>query len=671
VRIRSIELSNYRQFAGYSKLHFGAGGLEKFSIIYGTNGGGKTTLLSAVFWAFHGETRFINQPNQLATASVLAKSSEPLQVSVAVEFDDGGSTFRIQRTQQFTQEAGIQKPVGPSKVTLLDDARNEINPPQREINKRLPLTLSRFFFFPGEHLEGFFAPERLQSLVADVKAISMVGLFEEALHLTTLANGRLLADLRQLTDNQKIRAYTDQISGIRRQILEFETQLIPIQSRVEELRILISEMDKDTPTNHADSDLASELDLANSSIADAYLEIGKATQEINSLLQGKGYLAFLERVPKALENCDRHDHPKVDVWRHLKPEQFESLKSDGKCFCGCDLNASKLEILASRLSPEAPHQNSVADVVGELENLFQGDFSLDDFRNKVRLALERKVLADQNRKALEQKRLDLASQLGDESLSKITRLSELQGEFREKAAKLVEITESLEESSSELARVERKLANEQDKSSGVELIKSQRLLASRIEEALTAELEGNRTSFMSELRMEVSGILKNLIVQAVDVEVLDDLTIEVFEPGTQAPFGLAGGQEKAKPIAMAIALQRIARRRASKARELNASLTDEYPLMIDSAFGELGTDLRRKVVAELIKESGQTILLVSDTQAFGVADSIPADYIDKVFLLHSWSSQPGAEVTEPAINGTRITWQSYGADSNKTTVEEL
>jgi hypothetical protein len=272
---------------------------------------------------------------------------------------------------------------------------------------------------------------------------------------------------------------------------------------------------------------------------------------------------------------------------------------------------------------------------------------------------------------LEQKRLELAAKLGEESVSRITRLAEMQRELREKTSLVTSLTEKLVELGSDLSKVEKKLASEEDKSSGVELIKSQRVLATAIEGALAIKLDGYREVFMNELRTEVSAILKSLIVQDVEVEVLEDLTILVFEPGTRAPFGLAGGQEKAKPIAMAIALQRIARRRASQARLHNLSLTDEYPLMIDSAFGELGTDLRRKVVAELLKESGQTILLVSDTQAPGVADSIPVEFIDKEFLLHSWSSQPGVEVREPAINGKTVAWQSYGAPTNKTTIEVL
>jgi len=102
----------------------------------------------------------------------------------------------------------------------------------------------------------------------------------------------------------------------------------------------------------------------------------------------------------------------------------------------------------------------------------------------------------------------------------------------------------------------------------------------------------------------------------------------------------------------------------------NSSL-GAFPLVIDSAFGELGLELRRRVANELAKETSQCIFFISETQAPGVADSLEEKSISSRTLLHSFVTGSGPDLTEPPINGKKVVWLTFNSKTSRTEVEEL
>jgi len=356
---------------------------------------------------------------------------------------------------------------------------------------------------------------------------------------------------------------------------------------------------------------------------------------------------------------------------HISKRQFESVSKTGQCLCGAVLTQEKIEELGTQVSEHSHTQREAQELVDDIRDLFESDYSFDDYKNSVSSLLSSVVDAENRLASLEAQRAAITSTLNPSDATRATELVKLRGELDVVSNALVNAKLTLDESREAYAKVTKKLSLEEDRRTGVELLRKQHSWLNVLEKEITTRLFEQREAFMSELRQEVTSILLSLIAQNVDVEVSDNLTIKIFEPGSRVPLGLAGGQKKALPISMAISLQRIARRRAHQAREHNSQLTDEYPLVIDSAFGELGGDLRSKVVAELIKEAGQTFLLVSDSQAAGVVDSIPPAALCRELLLHAWSARPGVDVRTPPLHGREVTWQSFGAKVNQTTVEEV
>ncbi len=53
MRIRKIVFSDFRQFYGEQTLHFSHDQHRNVTMIFGTNGGGKTTILNAIQWVLY------------------------------------------------------------------------------------------------------------------------------------------------------------------------------------------------------------------------------------------------------------------------------------------------------------------------------------------------------------------------------------------------------------------------------------------------------------------------------------------------------------------------------------------------------------------------------------------------------------------------------------------
>ena len=667
MKLKFMKLQNYRQFEGIQRVNFETDSLADFSVVYGTNGGGKTTLLSAVLWAFHGEVRFIKSPSQLASSSLFSSEDAVHETAVSIGFEDSGIDFEVTRSQSFQLSNGVQIPLSSSEVSLVGPGGQKIEPAQREINKRLPLSLARFLLFPGEGLDGFFGSQRLADLQADVKKISKIGLYEETSNILLAAHSRLLNNLRTVADDQKLRLLSEQQLNASNSL---ESSKLVVERIYKEIQEKEKEIEETKLVGGVlDDDVLTKYNKLNNDIAEEYQELGRFKQLAENLFHEGAYVSFLDALPQALDDLANHPHlaQRSELNLRISDRQFAALRTAGVCICGKPLDVSdidKLAMNADGISDEL--ELGIEDLLVSSES----SFKFDAFRNNYVNLLNLRIEKERQIYALEGERNGVLEQLGPNAQSQAIIRETLQRELADltiayESAQSAVLTAELEAK----ATLKKLTSAESDKSASAS-IQNQLKTLDRLRHKVAWLLEDERTRFMSQLHDEVSNIVKNLIASQIDVELADDLSIRVLAPGTSVELGLAEGESKAKPIAMAIALQRIASRMAEGLRIHNPNLTSEYPLLIDSAFGELGTGMRRRVVDELAKSGGQTVLLVSDTQAGGLIDYIPQGHLGRQVLLHAWRSKEGVDEVSD-LGNLKVTWQSFGSTHDYTTIEEL
>src|SRR5262249_41212813 len=146
-------------YQGTQKISFAQDPETNVTVLWGTNGGGKTTLLNAFTWALYGElSDDVENKNQLINTTAWNPAAEgtPLTASVTIEFEHGGHIYIVKRSVYASKHGAIQ-PWPKPELQLWQREKNgnleSVLNPSGRLDHMLPKRLSEFFFVNGERIE--------------------------------------------------------------------------------------------------------------------------------------------------------------------------------------------------------------------------------------------------------------------------------------------------------------------------------------------------------------------------------------------------------------------------------------------------------------------------------------------------------------------------------------
>lgn len=240
--LKSMSLSNFRQFNGAQTITFSTDTERNVTVIMGENGSGKTTLAQAFTWCLYGDTDFDDQ-NVLnkVVAQDIGPSGEAM-VQVKLSMAHMGIDYVLTREQKYTTDStGNLK--RPNNTTFKIQYKNadgqqdfvkdtEVDLRMREI---LPKELAKYFFFDGERI-GNMSKEirkgKSKEFADAVKSLLGLSAFTEALdHL----GGRAQNTVIKSYDNEYSAESDSKIAKYRKEIDEYEKRLTTIESRLAEI----------------------------------------------------------------------------------------------------------------------------------------------------------------------------------------------------------------------------------------------------------------------------------------------------------------------------------------------------------------------------------------------------------------------------------------------------
>ncbi len=166
--IQKIEIHNFGPYRGSHTVEFNNNG-SGIHLIRGGNGQGKTSVQRAILWALYGKVTD-RQGNGIRPTSLLnqtAKSDGIYQFMVQLHFEHEGEQWKIIRSTKASQNNDKKYEEG----MLLEVYNNGriVSDPEHHIQRILPSTVSRFYFFDGEMLRDY--EELLES---DSRAVTLL-----------------------------------------------------------------------------------------------------------------------------------------------------------------------------------------------------------------------------------------------------------------------------------------------------------------------------------------------------------------------------------------------------------------------------------------------------------------------------------------------------------------
>lgn len=641
MKIKSLKIENFRQYKGPININFSQDKHKNFTIIEGTNGTGKTTLLNAITWCLYGEELHKNDDSPIYNNIIKNKTNPGEKFKVLVELeiiDDKGKNVIISRQGEFTKDDNgniIPPAFGmPSSVVMNINGENKsLDVPELYIERNLPENIENYFFFDGEKLEEYFDENSGNAIKKAVFNISQLNLFD---NLNKSLNRRLKEFNKELSKIDTVSGdISTEISELRLEIEDKETKKKKAQKdknesekKLNDFRKALSETNEDYVKN-----LKNDQKL--------FEEQSKRLQEQLVKKENKKMEYVVELFPLifsyknflSVEKYGDSLRKKRFIPPKFKYGFLEDILNDKKCICGTQIIegsdehkaileliketstttnfSEEINILLHDIEEIKNKSHDFLNVIGEFnEELREYEIQIGEYDEKIEaIKLELDKIDEAKIRRLLDKIKDY-ERIRDESISTI---SECDTEIKFKKARL--------------DKLEKKRAKYKINSAKAKELRNKINFIERAID-LCKNLSNNISkNIQKKIEEKTNEQFKRLMWKEYfdKISIDDDYNIVLYSSNgeSNSPSMLSAGEELVLALSFVSSLHLIS--------------GFNLPLIIDTPMGRLGSQMKlniSKTLPEFLSEK-QIVLLVTDeeyTSDFrnGIYNSVGKEYMLKV-----------------------------------------
>ncbi|MBB2747080.1 UNVERIFIED_ORG: DNA sulfur modification protein DndD [Microbispora rosea subsp. rosea] len=678
MKLLSIELENFRPYGGRHRLSFAQEPGHNVTLVYGTNGGGKTTLLNAFTWALYGKlSSDVEQQERLINNRVWqdARVGSQIEMSVEVEFEHEGRVYTARRHLSAEKHGPDQKLPKPQLVLHERDdrgfSRELENNAQGHIDKILPERLSRFFFVNGERIEQLVRKEAYAEIQHAIKTLLGLEQLERALKHLPLAANKLRHQLKsEGADSEQAERLAGEIDAILKDIEDKKQEKESLRAEVQHLKDEIDLLSARLKTLDGAKQLQQERERLEQERESVHASLRKLEDDRARVLAESGYLAFLPELPQQIVAACDALREKGQLPAPLKRTFIEDLLTEGACICGTHLPEGSPERVAletwrakAGLAEVEAAWNQLRGNVGTLEErrsamldrLFDADRLIGEASDK-----ERSLVEQLNEVSIELKKLPRE----DINAIEVNR-GKLIDRLSETSRRLGGIDEHLELLATQKKQKEEQVDKLQVKDENNQRIQRRITVIRDTENALRQILELLSDSIRRRLDTRIRDLFKQASLKNYEPELTGDFQLEYWERvGSESmPAPKSTGENMLLSLSFVGAIAQECRDAATNTNPFFGGVGGEYPVVMDAVFGNLDDDYRRQIAKFLPEMTSQVVVLSSKAQADGVAEEALAQRIGKQYIITTHTTKSDlADVTEKiSVDGRDYPYQVVGS----------
>ena len=703
MRFRKITYHNYRCFLNET-IQFNEKGKQNINLLVGPNGGGKTETLFSFWWAlydfdFSSLRAKQNTPYALNSALYrkLDKSTPGSTEScyVSIEFEHEGEVYLIKKTSEYKKTE--------KRITSRDyqefskfNENKELSIPERdpdEITKKLdriiPKSILYGIIFDGERMQKLSISDEssknaIRGVISDITNVDLIekcssyfgsinkGLSREMKKIVNKSENSDLSEiLSELSKNEEIeKQLEDQIEKDKELLDEYikrcdeisnELQSSKQVSKIEEKR----KIERDLQKKHED-ELTNFYRVFSDSMVDAYLLISEQLlDDVDSIIS------------------------KSDVPEDLTVPAVKNILKRNTCICGCELTEESrktLELLMNLLPPD-----NINSTLSEM--IRNKRTNISDI--KIQTGNNYKFVSDceEEIKKTKDNILSLSKQIAEltdgRTEGEIVAIKKLEDENIKKREKIAELNITIPLAEGQQKKVKKlieELRSKRDNYSKnketTQIINSQITFIEKCQKALEMIREINKDSALANINNRIDEAFKLLsedaelgrrlrIVQ-YDKEKMYNMVVYIESKCEQIidewkKSGLyqtyldndmtedcikekailncvdsnSTGQSKMNTLAFVKAILDYSN--SSKGDD-GIEINKEYPLLIDSPFGDISGDNLIKSSAHLNEFSGQIILML-DNDHYNSLKVYFDKYISNIYVFDKINEENHTTIT--------------------------
>ncbi|MFM5902138.1 MAG: AAA family ATPase [Dolichospermum sp.] len=668
MRLTSIKLCNFRSFYGKTpEIILANGDIRNTTMIYGSNGAGKTSILNGFTWVLYEKfSAAFASTEQLVNKRAIAESQpgQPVECSVEIGWEHENIRYRAKRGCRVYKNQSDLIETGKTQLTMWlggDDGQWKIPNqfPEEIITQILPLSLHQYFFFDGERIEEIVRSHNKAEIAEAIRIFLGVEVIELSIKHLKEAKKSLETEFKNIGDSETKQLLTKQ----QKQELEIETinkRQIEINQELEYQQVFKKEVSNKLRELSAVKELQEKRQNLESQRDSLRGELKKTRENLKKVISARGYTVLLTETTAKFREIFKDLKQRGELTAGISREFVNDLLNSGRCICGADLRegthphfhvknimrkagSSTVEENAIRMSAQVDEIDKQA--VAFWEEADREQLRIQQLRENLnQVELELTNIEEQLRKDPNEEISNLQKRL-DEIESKIDELNREQGANQQENSHLKTSIDTLNKQISKQKQNEEK-----------QFLAQRRINATQDAIERLSEVKNRQENqFRLQLEQRVQEIFSEISFTPYIPKISENYELSLVEntTGIEAPVAASTGENQILSLSFIASIIDKVRDWSEKKKMMMVPDSSTFPIVMDSPFGSLDANSRRHIARTIPKLANQLVVLVTKTQWRIEVEEEIVDKIGKEYVLVYYSSKPNCEQDFIELHGER------------------
>lgn len=668
MRLTSIKLCNFRSFYGKTpEIILANGDIRNTTMIYGSNGAGKTSILNGFTWVLYEKfSAAFASTEQLVNKRAIAESQpgQPVECSVEIGWEHEGNRYRATRVCRVYKNESDVIEAGKTQLKMQvagDDGKWYFPLQQAEeiITQILPASLHQYFFFDGERIEEIVRSHNKAEIAEAIRIFLGVEVIELSIKHLKEAKKSLETEFKNIGDSETKQLLTKQ----QKQELEIETinqRQTEINQELEYQQVFKKEVSNKLRELSAVKELQEKRQNLESQRDSLRSELKKTRENLKKVISARGYTVLLTETTAKFREIFIDLKKRGELTAGISREFVKDLLNTGRCICGADLRegththfhvknlmrkagSSTVEETAIRMSAQVDEIDKQA--VAFWEEADREQLRIKQLRENLnQVELELTTIEEQLRKDPNEEISNLQKRL-DEIESKIDELNREQGANHQELSHLKISMDIL------IKQISKQKQNEEKQSLAQRRINATQDAIERLSEVKNRQ----EHQFRLQLEQRVQEIFSEISFTPYIPKISENYELSLVEntTGIEAPVAASTGENQILSLSFIASIIDKVRDWSEKKKMMMVPDSSTFPIVMDSPFGSLDANSRRHIARTIPKLANQLVVLVTKTQWRVEVEEEIVDKIGKEYVLVYYSSKPNCEQDFIELHGER------------------
>lgn len=628
MELDTLTVENFRQFYGRQKIKFSRSGDRNVTLIHGSNGSGKTTILNAFMWLFYDDVT-LPQPDQIPSERALAEiqSGKSIKVRVSLTFDheDYSYTATREKTYRRNSQQGLSAEIQSENVVVefIDDDGNHKRRgnPDDTLRNIMPERLREIFFFDGETIEELSAMNEQEKIQTAIQNIMGLTILERAKRHLDAVRKRFEKEAskhggEELSELYQDRNQVEEQLEMKKQGLEetndsqgrTEAELEEVKSRLRELE---------------DSrGLQSERDELEDDISDLEDDIAEIESDITERISDDGYVPFVMPAVEATAEMLREKRERGEIPTEIKTHFVDDLLELGECICGRELVAGtephqQVQEWRERAGSSALEETAMT-IAGRLTEIGESE---EELFNDIEARLQRRSEKRDSKQQKEERVTEISSLLSDVETENIAELEDRRTELEEQISdyeqRIGRLKGTISDLEDDLQELREEIEEAQEENEKADLARRRAQTAEHLREKVVELLDQYQNNVRKRVNDRVNQYFLEIMRKEYYAEIDEDYSLRIMKDVGQEgaiPVAQSTGERQVASLAFISSLVSLARERYESDEDATYFTGGIYPMIMDSPFGSLDPEYQQEVSAMMPEVANQVVVLVTQAQ---------------------------------------------------------